>query len=294
MKLAIGTAQFGMVYGISNKYGQTPQREVANILATAQKSGIELLDTATGYGQSEKILGKALLKSHTFKIVTKTPHLKSPVIGISEVKYVKTAFEKSLCNLCQDTIYGLLVHNADDLLVKGGTLLFDELRRLKNEGFIQKIGVSVYHGKQLDNILERYEIDIAQIPLSIFDQRLLRGGYLTQLKSLGVEVHARSIFLQGLLMMPIAEIPPFFSPLMPLLQRYHRVMDDHNAPLQTGALNFVKQIDEIDYFIVGVCTKQQLIENIKIHNLSLPLKIDCRTFACENDYLLNPCNWTLT
>jgi len=285
MKLAIGTVQFGMAYGISNRYGQTPQKEVASMLATGEELGVELLDTAASYGQSEKILGETLPKSHTFKIITKTPHFKLPVIGISEVKYVQTAFEKSLKNL--------LIHNVDDLLVKGGELLFDELRRLKDKGYIQKIGVSVYNGKQLDNILERYEIDIAQIPLNIFDQKLLRDGYLTKLKNRGVETHARSVFLQGLLVMPIAEVPPFFSPLMPLLQTYHNVINDHNVPLQTGALNFVKQINEIDYIIVGVCTKQQLIENIKIYNLSLPLKVDYRAFACDNDYLLNPCNWTL-
>lgn len=294
MKLALGTAQFGMVYGISNKYGQTPQKEVAEILATAEQSGVELLDTATGYGQSEKILGKTLSKCNTFKIVTKTPHLKRRVIGRSEVEYVQTAFEKSLHYLCQDTLYGLLVHNPDDLLVKGGALLFDNIRRLKDKGYIQKIGVSVYYGKQLDNILERYEIDIVQIPLSIFDQRFLRDGYLSQLKSLGVEVHARSIFLQGLLVMPIAEIPPFFLPFMPLVQRYHRLMNEYNVPLQAGALNFVKQIDEIDYFVVGVCTKQQLIENIKIYNGPSPLTLDYRAFACEHDYLLNPCNWALS
>ena len=97
-------------------------------------------------------------------------------------------------------VYGLLAHHADDLLVPGGRRVFEEMQRLLEEGLVRKIGVSVYSGQQIDSILELYTPDIVQLPLNLFDQRLLESGHLEKLKRRGVEIHARSVFLQGLLL----------------------------------------------------------------------------------------------
>lgn len=291
MKLAIGTAQFGMVYGISNLYGQTSLEEVVAILEIADKFGIQLLDTAFLYGNSEIVLGNALQRKHNFKIVTKTPHFNISVITKNEANYLRMTFEHSLKKLKQNMVYGLLIHNADDLLAQNGRLLFQELTKLKREGKVQKIGVSIYNSKQIDHIVELYNVDIIQVPINVLDQRLLQSGHLLKIKNAGIEIHARSVFLQGLLLMPLAEIPRFFEPIFPLLNKYQKSLKDNRISLQQCALNFVKNIKEIDYILVGVNNRQQLIENIKAYNSNIIFNYD--DYACSDVNILNPGNWCL-
>lgn len=291
MKLGLGTAQFGMDYGVSNVIGKVPIHEVQKILGLARQHGVSILDTAFAYGESEKILGNVLTSGSSFSIVTKTPAFESEVITKRDVAKLSNAFVLSLKKLQQVSIYGLLAHTVDDLLKHGGGLLWDEMKNLKAQGLVEKIGVSIYTAVQIDNILDKYSIDFIQLPINIFDQRLLLSGYLEKLKKRNIEVHARSAFLQGILLTKLEDLPSYFKPFCNHLQRYYEFIYKHNwSPVQ-AALGFVLGIDAIDTVLLGVDSEKQLRE---IMNAAKPLDFTLfQQFAVDDELLLNPSKWKL-
>ena len=203
MKLALGTVQFGTNYGIhsvdTKQQEKVNYNEVVDIINYARNHDISLLDTAPSYGNSEKVLGN--LNTHNFKIVTKTRHFNQTVITNKEVDLLNDDLGQSLKSLKHESLYGLLVHNVDDLLKPGADKLFNQLMYFRQQGLVSKIGVSVYTEDKIQNIVDKFDIDLIQLPFNIIDRRLIDGGILKMLKKLGIEVHARSIFLQGLLLM---------------------------------------------------------------------------------------------
>lgn len=292
MKLGLGTAQFGLQYGISNSGGQTPPQEVASILELAATEGVHVLDTAALYGNSEEVLGQALAPNHEFKIVTKTPLYRKETIQEADANLLIETFHASLRNLRQTSIYGLLIHNAYDLLVSGGVRLFKAMESLRDQGLVRKIGVSIYSGEQIDEVLKSYPVDLVQLPVNVFDQRLVHGGYLDRMKSRGVEIHARSIFLQGLLLMEPDSLPPYFAMVKEHLQRYREMLGKrHVTPLQ-AALAFVCNLDEVDVVLCGVENKAQLSQLLMLPKHPLQEK-EYAGFALSDTAILNPTNWII-
>ena len=189
-KLGLGTVQFGLDYGLRNSDGQVPLKEVQKILSYAKSKDIRTIDTASEYGESEKILGKIGVKD--YEVITKTKKL------ISSTDNVVDYFYKSLDNLMLDRIDGLLIHDFNDVGNKNFEDLFKHLKYLQQQGLFGKIGFSIYNEKQVDYLLENFDFDLIQVPINVFDTRLLSGGQLSKLQNRDIEVHARSIFLQGL------------------------------------------------------------------------------------------------
>lgn len=290
MKVGVGTAQFGFDYGISNTFGQPGPEEVVRILDAAHAGGIDVIDTAHAYGDSEAVIGRCLDRDSPFKIVTKTLPIRKPHITHEDVQRVLGAFRLSLERLQQPAVYALLVHHAGDLLAQDGALLMDALLTLKADRLAQKIGVSLYDQNELDAVLERYPIDIVQIPFSVLDQRLLASGSLARLKLAGVEVHARSIFLQGLLLMdPNALAKHFLAAQHPIRRLRALALEHGRTPLEI-ALNFVAGCDGIDYAIVGVSRHEDLIEIVAATQRDALLE-DYSGFAVHDEAILNPACW---
>ena len=202
-KLALGGVQFGIDYGIANTKGQVQIEEVQSILNYAKKNGVNILDTASGYGDSEGVLGKVGVDN--FQIITKTTSIKQGVNGVVRIFY------QSLKNLKQKKAYGLLIHDIGEIEHKQFDTLLIELARLKQQGLVKKIGVSVYNNQQIDYVLDNFSIDLIQLPINILDQRLINDESLVKLKKHNVEIHARSALLQGLLLMSINTIPYWFD-----------------------------------------------------------------------------------
>jgi len=163
MKLVLGTVQFGMQYGIANTGEQTGQAEVERILAYALQSGVDMLDTAVAYGDSEACLGAAGVDD--FRVVTKLP----AEMGDDVESWVFEHLKASLKRLRIATAYGLLLHRSEQLLGTGGQLLARALARLKSEGLVSKIGVSIYDPKELELVIRECPIDLVQAPLNVFD-----------------------------------------------------------------------------------------------------------------------------
>jgi aryl-alcohol dehydrogenase-like predicted oxidoreductase len=189
------------------------------------------------------------------------------------------------------SVYGLLIHHADDLIGDDGHALMDRMLELKRQGLVKKVGVSVYTAEQIDRVLDNFTIDLIQLPMNVLDQRLLVSGHLTQLKAAGVEVHARSAFLQGLLLMDPDAVPPYFDPIRRHLVRYHGKMRQLGLTPVQAALGFVIGLNEIDAVICGVTTHQQLLEICAGAN---PCRTDLFTeFALDEEGMINPSLWRL-
>lgn len=290
MKLALGTVQFGMPYGISNSSGQTPQSEAARILEVAQKHGVSLLDTAAAYGDSEAVLGECLHGKTSFKIVSKTAACESSSITENECLRFDQVLLRTLARTRQPSLYGLLVHQVDDLFKPGGSRLFERLLAARDNQLVEKIGVSVYSAADIDAVLERFKVDIVQVPINLLDQRLLHSGHLSKLKDRGIEIHARSVFLQGLLLMEPDGLPTFFNPVRPVLQSYHEKLNICGYTPLDAALGFVKNIAEVDAILVGVVTASQFEEVVAAY-MKHPL-LDYAQWAYTGDTrMLNPGLW---
>lgn len=293
MKLGLGTAQFGLDYGIANRHGRVNEMEAQRILVLASQQGMEVIDTAAAYGQSERVIGRTLPRPSKFRIVTKT----LPILGRSpraEVgKWVLEGFHRSLEQLSADKVDALLVHHVSDLLHPGGLEIIDVLTSLKRSGRISKIGFSAYGLPEIDAAMAIHDFDLVQLPLNVFDQRLLADSLLSQLKGKGLEIHARSVFLQGLLLMDLASVPDYFTPVLPQIKYWHRVLADRKLTLIEGAFAFIRTLD-VDVVVVGVDRASQLLANQEAFEGAANCDLDFGDFAINDDAFVNPSRWTLS
>jgi len=256
-KIGIGTVQFGIPYGISNKHGQTPEAEVKLILNYAKEDGIDVLDTASAYGNSEKVLGKNDLSA--FKITSKFL-LQNDQCSISQ------QLKESLQNLNVNSLYGYMAHRPMEVVDNPG--LWDQLIQLKEQGSIKKIGFSFNEVYEIENILTLELIpDIIQVPYNYFDNRF--EPYIIELKKLGCEIHARSPFLQGLFFTDTQALSDYFSDVKPIIEKLQKLGDNLSGML----LKYCTEKPFIDKVIFGVNTLYQLKENVKgiAHAGILPL-----------------------
>ena len=293
MQLGLGTVQFGFDYGLGADTRIVPEAEVRHILNVAYASGVDILDTARAYGCSEEALGRCMTSDKTFRVVTKTAPLKGLRGTAEAAARVHAGFLESLAALNTPAVYGLLVHHADDLLAPGGDDLWRLLTDLQASGLVKRIGVSVYTGEQIDELLPRYGPQIVQLPINVFDQRLIRGGQLAQLKHTGAEVHARSLFLQGLLLLDEKDVPPFFDPVRPLLRRWEQAAGTTSAGKAGAALAFARSLGLLDAAIIGVHSASEFAANADEYASFDAGLIDFTSFAIDDATILNPANWTL-
>lgn len=255
----------------------------------ARQAGIHLIDTASLYGESESVLGRIMPPDDVFLCVTKTPRFGPDMTAKQAVEILEGRFRKSLKRLGRTCIYGLLVHDANDLLGPISDAIFETLTNLKKAGAVQKIGVSIYTGEQIDGIVSRYDMDIVQVPVSVLDQRLVQSGHLHQLKNLGVEIHARSVLLQGLLVSPVECLDPRLEAARPVLERYKTtLLENRRSPLE-GALNFVRSISELDYILIGVQSSRQISEMVSAFETDV--SIDYHSFAISDPVIVDPRTW---
>ena len=290
-KLALGTVQFGVSYGVSNKHGQTTREQIIKILELAQKNDIRLLDTASSYGNSENILG-GVLDDFDWKIILKTPHFNDDVTIEKQLELLNKSFSRSLQRLGRDKSYALLIHDCNDLFHSCGEKIFGEMERLRSSGLVRKIGVSVYTGEQIDRLLDNFDIDIIQLPINIFDQRLINSGRLEKLKQHGVEVHARSVFLQGLLLMPIKSIPSYFLPIKNSLESFSNKADELSISKLELAIGYVSGIKEIDKVVVGVNTVKQFKQIIDA-SITKVISSEFNSFSVNNPTFVDPSCWKI-
>jgi aryl-alcohol dehydrogenase-like predicted oxidoreductase len=236
-------------------------------------------------------LGK-LFDGEEWEIITKTISFNSKDINEEQIEQLRRVFRKSLASLHKKSIYGLLVHSCNDLLKPGGEKIFKEMEKFRNSGLVKKIGVSVYDSDQIDHLLSEYDIDIVQLPINILDQRLINSGHLRKLKDCNVEIHARSVFLQGLLLMSSEDIPSYFNPILDDLIKIKKAASGIGVSSLELALSFVASVKEVDKVIIGVNEVKQLMEIINASQIYVNPR-DFESLAIYDSNFLNPSNWKL-
>lgn len=285
-KICLGTAQFGMDYGIANKTGKPDTDEINNILNFALASRIVSLDTAHSYGSSEEAIGEFIENnSFYFKIISKLPQLKENA-DIEEIVF------ESLSRLNISNIYGYLIHRFDDFLKYPS--LWEHLEDLKQKKIIQKIGFSIYTPHELEIIFKKnIDCDIIQIPYNVFDRRF--ENYLPELKEKKIEVYSRSVFLQGLVFLRKEELSGNLIKAKDKIEKLNKVSIENDIPINKICFNFALLNPYIDKVIIGVDTFRHLREDID--SLSSIDKVNSiydklAELSIEDEDIILPCKWT--
>ena len=283
MKLVVGSAQLGMNYGLVNNK-KISLKEFKKIEKLVLKSKINFIDTATSYGDSEKIIGNSKLKKLHIITKIKIPNKKNIIVK----NWLLKEISKSLSKLKIKKIYGVLIHDYKDLLGKHGKKYLLSLQELKRRNIIKYIGISVYEPQEIKKIWNFWKPDIIQIPFNPIDNRILDSGWVNILKKFKVKIYARSIFLQGLL---INEDSSFKinKNFKIILNKYKNWCFRNNISLMQGCLHFVKQFKKIDYLVVGFNNYNQLKEIIDVFKkkqIIIPKK-----FSTNKINLIDPRKW---
>lgn len=248
MRLAIGTAQFGLGYGVANIRGRVPADDVTAILSEARAAGCDTIDTAIAYGNAEAVLGDAGVAD--FRIVSKLPAVPDDERDIAG--WVRRSVEGSLQRLRVSRLHGVLLHRPQQLLTERGRELSAALEQLKGAGLTMKVGVSGGSAVELDDYAAALTVDLVQVPFNLFDRRLLAGGRLERLVEGGVEVHVRSVFLQGLLVMGPAQRPPAFDRWAAYLAQYDAWLQQSGVSAIAACLRDALAQPGIARLVVGV------------------------------------------
>ena len=284
MKLVLGTAQFGLAYGIASPQPQVNFNESKSIIDYSFRQGVTMLDTAIGYGVSEARLG--VIGISGWKVISKVPEVP---IGASASNWITDAVKTSLERLNIRSLYGLLLHRPSQLLTDKGPEILSTLERLKIDGLVEKVGISIYQPSELEDLFSISRFDLVQSPISVLDQRLITSGWLNRLTDYGVEVHARSVFLQGLLLMTEKQRPKKFNRWASLWNQYDAWVKASGLSSLQACLTYVASIPQIQHVVVGVNSLDHIKEILNTQTYHAPLLTP--DLATEDDELLNPLSW---
>jgi aryl-alcohol dehydrogenase-like predicted oxidoreductase len=295
-RLALGTAQFGLDYGITNRNGEVSEQDTAAILDRAHAKGVRLLDTAPAYGHSEETIGK-LDPDGRFAVVTKTMPIATGGAEILErdIDDIEREFEAGLGRLRRSSVEGLLVHHGRQIAAPGGEGIARKLEDIRDSGRARKIGVSVYSGAEIDHILERFTPDIIQLPTNVADQRLHVSGHLAQLTTKGIEIHARSLFLQGTLLCSARHLPHFFEVARDDFERIEDIAKRNQISKMQLCLGFAAQQTELDRLIVGATSVAEFDEIAAAAESAAEIanSLDCEItkLSFSHHAILDPSGW---
>lgn len=257
-QLCLGTAQFGLAYGISNHAGQVAEPEVKALLENASSIGIKLLDTAQAYGDAEEVLQRTLPKEHSFRLISKIPPQNQRSFSEDDPPIWEEAFQRSCGCVGSKSLEALLLHNPADLLKPGAVYLRSWLLSLRQRGLVRRLGVSIYESQDLDGLPSEL-LDLVQLPLSLYDQRMLLNGTISHLRSQGTAIHARSLYLQGLLLIPANRWPSWVDQsVLKHHQRLEAIAIQLGCRLLDLAIGFAREQSDLEGVVVGLCSQREL------------------------------------
>ena len=260
--LMLGTVQFGMSYGIANKSGQPSYESVLDIMACACEGGINCLDTAAAYGTSEEVLGKALAE---LRIADKMLLVTKICRGLSACESTRAAdaaaeesVARSLKRLKLDALPICLLHAEADFRH------IDSLLRLRDKGLVRHVGVSVMTPEATSTIVASGLAEAVQIPTNILDHRYTRSRIYERAEERGVALFVRSIYLQGLILMPDVEVPPQLAEIIPARHRLQALAKEAGMSLAELAMRYVLGLKGLTCALVGVDSSAQMRENLEL------------------------------
>jgi aryl-alcohol dehydrogenase-like predicted oxidoreductase len=290
-RLTLGTAQFGFPYGFNHAGTAIAPAEAGRILALAWERGIDMLDTAADYGEAESTIGNAKPAHAAFRIVSKTPRIGADRISPADLEKIGACARRSIQRLKIEALDSILVHHAPDLLGPGGEEMFDLLQSLKQKGMVERIGVSVYDPETLRRVLARYPVEVVQLPLNIFDQRFAQG-VLDMLAGQGIEVHVRSVFLQGVLLMASDRLPVHLRKAGSRLATLQSDAAAAGVPIAAAALQYVATQPAVSRIVFGVQNAAELYSNVDMFTATPSgLKLDFRNYRIDDREIIDPRCW---
>ncbi len=282
-KLCIGSAQFGTKYGVSNRHGKIKKKELDKLFFILKKEKIKFLDTSIDYRNCEKILNKLNLEN--IEVISKIPKIPKKCLDIN--KWIENKVVSSLKKINKKSFYAILLHNPDDMLSNKAHIIYKSLINLKKSKKIKKIGISIYDFESSIRILKKFNFDIIQCPYNVIDRRLENSRYMNFFKKKKVEIHVRSVFLQGLLLMK--KRPSKFDKWAKLFKIWDRMNKNNMLQSALNAINFVLKNKNINKIILGFENSNQLksiLENFQNKKTNYPTNI-----ASKDLKLINPNNW---
>ena len=285
-KIILGSANFNQVYGI--KKNLIKKNQIKKLLYLASKNNIKIIDTAPIYNESEKIIGQ--LNKNRFKIISKIPN-KPKNIKKGQIKdWLKNSATNSLENLNIKKFECLLLHNGESLLKKYGNEIYEGIKKLKSNGITKKIGISIYNFNSLNKILKKFKVDLIQVPFNIFDQRLIQKDLLKRIKKQKIQIHVRSVFLQGVLLLKYNQLPKKLKKFKKEWDKWQNWLKKNKAnPLQ-ACLSFIRNQTQLDGIVVGCDNINQLNQILKLKQMKG--KFSLHNLNIKNNKLIDPRKWS--
>jgi aryl-alcohol dehydrogenase-like predicted oxidoreductase len=284
-KIVLGTAQFGLDYGINNSRGKPTPDVITGMFHKAYTSGIRTLDTADAYGNAQEMIG-SFHQNHTIRFNVNTKFRNEPG------KELRPAVARTIEQLHVGSVHTLFYHSFKDYSSYPG--LRDELHKLRSEQMIGQIGVSIYTNSELETVCNDPVIDVIQLPFNLLDNINQRGRLLKKLKANKKIIQVRSLFLQGLFFKDISTLPTVLLPLKPYLEKLRNICSETGLSMEALCLQYANAQPDIDEIVIGVDNEQQLLNNI--HFFHVPLDPDIQRVIDEiqvtETSLLYPFNWT--
>jgi len=284
-KIILGSANFNQIYGIKKNF--IKKKEIKKSFKLALKNNIKIIDTSPLYNKSEKIIG--LLNNNKFKIISKIPKIPQNIKKKNIKKWLKLKAINSLKNLKIKKFECLLLHRVDSLLSENGNEIYKNIKNMKTIGLTNKIGISIYDFNILDKILRKFKFDLIQAPFNILDQRLVTTGWLKKLKKRKIKVYARSIFLQGILLLKHNQLPEKLKKLNKNLIIWENWLKKNNLSALQVCLSFVLNQRQLDGIIVGYNNKNQLNQILKQKKMKSSFSIP--NLNISNRKLIDPRAW---
>lgn len=261
-QLMLGTVQFGLPYGIANKAGQPEYADVKDIIACAHNGGVNCLDTAAAYGESEEVIGRVLADlgiADEMVIATKILAMNDELSpGPASDEFVERSAVESLERLNREVLDICLFHREENFKY------IDSLLKLKNKGLVKHIGVSVMTPEAALEIVRSGVVDAIQIPTCILDHRYIRSGVIKAAVNSGVAVFVRSIYLQGLVLMPENDIPSELAQAIPVRRKLQVMASEWGLSIAELALRYVLSITEMSCAVIGVDSRNQMENNLDL------------------------------
>ena len=289
-KLILGTVQFGLRYGINNTIGKLTEDQVFELLETAYDLGVRTLDTAEAYGNAHSVISNFHKQSKKrFNIISKysSSNFDYPIDLVERIQVHCSNFNVNY-------LEGYMFHSYNDfkMNINNDPNVLDNI---KNSGLVKKIGVSVYSNDEIEDLLNFKNINLIQLPFNLFDNEYQRKEILEKVKKRNIEIHTRSVFLQGLFFKDINTLTNCLLPLKNNLSKLSLILKNYNISMESLALNYPLNKTYIDKVLIGVDSLEQLKNNIKAtendFDKSIYEKIDC--IQIKNTKLLNPSNWKI-
>lgn len=306
-RLTLGTVQLGLNYGIANRQGKPDEEKSRKILEQAEKLGICAFDTAAQYGDSESVLGRYFRENESSSssvsasaaqerlIVTKFKiHPDTEDSELALERDITSQLESSLTRLGLNKVAIYMVHQIQDLY-RYQDKIVRILKRLIRDNLIGLAGASIYTGDDIDTFMRYDCFSATQIPVNIFDQRLIASGHLRRLQAAGLIVFARSVFLQGLFFLDPEQVPANLTAAAPFLRQLQALAEQEQITVAQLAFSFVRDLPEITSLVIGAETPEQVADNVRLSQgpgISDPGRVQAAGhFAQMPELIINPFLW---